>query len=639
MTKVVQPSAVKMTSPNALAQHAISTGKVVKQQVTTTLQTDDKEQSQDKTPRKWWIRKDDLHRTFLDEVYGEPPQPPQLSELYGAGGYLICPIDEKGEEDKSKERKITVGGQMRNQIPSLIPTPAPQVQSMTQNIPPPPPPPPAGQSDFMQIMMANKAIEEERRSREVEEKRRDEERRKMDREEEIKRELAKEVARKEEERLKDEKRKEEERLKEEKRKEEEKLRDEKRKEEERLREAKKEEEEAKHRRELELKKIELEGKRIEEDRKRDEERRLEEKRREEREESARRAREEKEEQWRKEMQIRREEREAEDRRREEQWRREREAREESERKERMRLEELRIAREDVERKETRRAEELRLQMIEQERKDRIEREDRRLEEQRRHADEQRRYMDLQASGKTETLKIITGAATTLLPILMEKFKSEPPPPPFIPPPPVDNTPYILEAIRSIKEDSRPQRRYEEEDLEGYLEASDSKQSSLEEAMSILKLGIDLGKGNEEKKEEGGLLEKMIANAPMIASALGALKLGQQAPQAAPRPPQAPPRPQVQPQAAPRQQQQQQMPTPPSQMEGRHYTEQEVEQIFNGTIDAVFSDAEAMRAQILSNPSKYGPAVLKLVNEHGMELMSIMNNTPSGDDTQQEETEQ
>jgi hypothetical protein len=255
-------------------------------------------------------------------------------------------------------------------------------------------------------------------------------------------------------------------------------------------------------------------------------------------------------------------------------------------------------------------------------------------------------MDMQASGKTETLKIITGAATTLLPIIMEKFKAEPPPPFLPPPPPPDNTPYILEAIRSIKEDQPrlSRRRYEEDDEDYDTDSSrdrdsDEKGSSLEEAMSILKLGIDLGRGNEEKKEEGGLLEKVIQSAPMIASALGALKIGQGgAAQPAPPRPQAP---RPQPQYAPPVQQQppQQMPTPPQQMQGRHYTEQEVEQIFNGTIDAVFSDAEAMRAQILSNPAKYGPAVLKLVNEHGMELMSVMNNSPQEDNSATSEDSQ
>lgn len=706
MPKNLQPnSPVKMPNVNNLASHAITSGNRLKQVVSTTLETEDKEVPADKTPKKYWIRKDDIHRTFLDEVFGEPPGPPQLAEIWGSGGYLITPLNEAGDEDRTQERKIMVGGMTRQQIPSLNPIiqQAPTMQT------PPSPPPTNGTSDFMQIMMANKAIEEERRAREVEEKRRDEERRKIEREEEIKREQARELAKKEEERDREEKRKEEERLKDEKRKEEERIRDEKRKddervkeekrkEEERLREAKREEEELKHRREMELKKIELESKKLEEDRRREEEKKNEERRREEREEAARKAREEREEQWRKELQLRKEEREAEDRRREEDRRRDREAKEESERKERLRLEELRLQREESERKETRRLEEMRMQREEQDRKDRLareeqwrmqeemrrkeerereelrrkeerereeirreeakEREERRLEESRRYADEQRRYaeeqkrlIEQQATSRTETLKIITGTATTLLPVIMDKFRSEPPPPPYIPPPPPDNTPYILDAIRSIKDDRRaPVRGVFDDDEEEYEQESRGT-SSVEEAMSILKLGMELGKGNEEKEEKGGLLEKMISAAPMVAQALGALKLGQQAP----APPQAPPRPQMPPPRAPRpQQQMQQMPQPqqmqqqqapapqqqittPENMNGRHYSEAEVEQIFSGTMDAVFSDADAMRAQILSNPSKYGPAVMKLVSEHGMELMNIMQgSTPQEQEPPQDD---
>lgn len=112
----------------------------------------------------------------------------------------------------------------------------------------------------------------------------------------------------------------------------------------------------------------------------------------------------------------------------------------------------------------------------------------------------------------------------------------------------------------------------------------------------------------------------------------------QTPPPPPRPRAPAPPPQQAPQQAP---QPQQVPLPPQQMQGRHYSEQEVEQIFSGTMDAVFSDAEAMRAQILSNPSKYGPAVMKLVNEHGMELMQVMNSGPAqeGEPPQDSETPQ
>lgn len=613
-------TALKMPNPNAVAQQVVGQGKVLKQVVQTTLQTDEKDKTPDNKPSKWWIRRNDLHRTFIDEVF-EKPTPPQLLEICGPGSWIITPFKQNGEEDRSSEEIMQVGTQNK-QIPNIQ-----AGQMSNQMLPPPPPPPPSGNNDFMSMMMANKALEEEKRVKDLEERRREEDQRRRDREDEIRREKQREEARKDEENRKEEARKREAEEKEE-----------KRKEEERQREIKRKDEEDKHRRELEIKKLEIESKRAEDERKAEEKRREEEQRREElrraekkeredKEEQWRREQAAKEDQWRKEQAQRREEREEAARKADEQWRKEQAQRREEREEENRR-------REEAERRDRQRSDDMRRELAEKERADKAEREERRLEEERKRTEEIRRQTEIQSDNKFKMFELITNTASTLLPQLGGLIKKDPPPPQ------VDGNILLLEEMRRDREERREERE-RERDVErarniysnsDYGDNNDSddddRQSPLEETMSLLRLGMDLGKGKEEKKDDG-ILEKIVGALPLIAQSLGALKLNSALQQVSTAKPVAA-APQVQVRSPNVSQQKNEN------RSDKQYSKEEVEDIFKGTIDGVFSDPQALRAQILSNPKKYGPVLASLLNEHGAELMSAVQGAMS--QTEQQEPE-
>lgn len=49
-------------------------------------------QQPDYTRNIWWVRRNDRHQSFLDEVLGEPTEP-QMKSAYGAGSYILCPCE------------------------------------------------------------------------------------------------------------------------------------------------------------------------------------------------------------------------------------------------------------------------------------------------------------------------------------------------------------------------------------------------------------------------------------------------------------------------------------------------------------------------------------------------------------------
>jgi hypothetical protein len=699
----------KMPNPQSVAAKVIQDGRVLEQTVTTTLTAVDKPKDDDSI-KGWWIELDDPGRTFVDSVPRKPTKP-DVAGTYGPGRFIIVPLDSGGIPMRDREeqmsiigpqtqgvvmnngyRPLTNFGQQSNQ---QIPTHNSNSPIIIQ--PPQPPTPPAQSemgSDFMRMMMANKAAEEDRKERELaerkridEEHRKEEDRKKAEKEEERKRE----DKQKEEERKREDAKREDERLREEKKREDERLREEKKREDEKSRLERISEEEKSHNRKLEVLRVELEAKKLEDERKREEKEAL-----------IRIEQNKKDDELKRLLLERENDRKAEQQRRDEEYRRDREEREDKYRRDKEDREERdrkdRDKRDEQERKD-------KLAKEENDRKEREERDRREKEERKRYEDEIARREEKIRQDKKDQRDLMMHIGGIILPVILPVIadrlkKDEPiePPPPYIPTPQQDNTPVLMHMIERLED------KLESRDNRGSQEDIDDRSppSSTEESMQILRMGMELGRGSvpkEEKKED--LLDKIVALAPVLMPMMANMKLGAaQAQQTQ----QVNPNHQIAQQNQHLMLQQQQLIQANQQLAAQAqsqnnrlqsarevqshtqkkkpsrdeldesmdasdrdiktsqqvaaqannnnvtvnsagekvnssgekvYTESEVQQLFSSSFDQILTNPDTMAAVIKRDPHKYGPAVMELVTKHGSELMMAMN-TPV--QFQQEQTQ-
>ena len=191
MARTGQPTKVGMPGAQQVATQAVLQGKVMRQVVETTLQSDEKPKPVDRSQRKYWIRRNNIHKSFLAEIYDtKPPDPVYFQQEFGDGEYLVIPVDDSGQEILEKTVRINIGDSTmnRNQIPQVYP-------QLPTILPPQPPAPSSNSgssSDFLQMHIATKAAEEDRRIRDADERKAEVERRREEREAERKAEEARE---------------------------------------------------------------------------------------------------------------------------------------------------------------------------------------------------------------------------------------------------------------------------------------------------------------------------------------------------------------------------------------------------------------------------------------------------------------